>query len=121
MALKTYKPTTPSQRHLVIVDRSGLHTGKPVKGLVEGQNSTGGRNNHGRITSRFRGGGHKQAYRVIDFKRTRRSIAGYIHTASALPWWRAHRLVGGSRARQCDFRCGSLPGAKCWKASRRFF
>ena len=72
MALKTYKPTTPSQRHLVIVDRAGLHTGKPVKGLVEGQNSTGGRNNHGRITSRFRGGGHKQAYRVIDFKRTRR-------------------------------------------------
>src|SRR5215510_1058238 len=72
MALKTYKPTTPSQRHLVIVDRAGLHTGKPVKNLVEGQNSTGGRNNLGRITSRFRGGGHKQAYRVIDFKRTRR-------------------------------------------------
>jgi large subunit ribosomal protein L2 len=43
-----------------------------VKSLVEGQNSTGGRNNHGRITSRFRGGGHKQAYRTIDFKRTRR-------------------------------------------------
>ena len=62
MALKTYKPTTPSQRHLVIVDRAGLHTGKPVKGLVEGQNSSGGRNNLGRITSRFRGGGHKQAY-----------------------------------------------------------
>src|ERR1043166_6951770 len=72
MALKTYKPTTPSQRHLVIVDREGLHTGKPVKGLVEGQHSSGGRNNLGRITSRFRGGGHKQAYRVIDFKRTRR-------------------------------------------------
>ena len=72
MALKTYKPTTPSQRHLVIVDRAGLHTGKPVKTLVEGQNSSGGRNNLGRITSRFRGGGHKQAYRVIDFKRTRR-------------------------------------------------
>jgi large subunit ribosomal protein L2 len=72
MALKTYKPTTPSQRGLVIVDRSALHSGKPVKSLVEGQNSTGGRNNHGRITSRFRGGGHKQAYRTIDFKRTRR-------------------------------------------------
>ena len=72
MALKTYKPTTPSQRHLVIVDRNGLYTGKPVKGLVEGQNSSGGRNNLGRITSRFRGGGHKQAYRVIDFKRARR-------------------------------------------------
>jgi large subunit ribosomal protein L2 len=72
MALKSYKPTTPSQRNLVIVDRTGLYRGKPVKSLVEGQNSTGGRNNHGRITSRFRGGGHKQAYRTIDFKRVRR-------------------------------------------------
>ena len=72
MALKSYKPTTPSQRNLVIVDRTGLYRGKPVKSLVEGQNSTGGRNNHGRITSRFRGGGHKQAYRTIDFKRARR-------------------------------------------------
>src|SRR3954447_17864481 len=69
MALKPYNPTTPSQRHLVIVDRAGLHKGPPVKALTEGQHSTGGRNNHGRITSRFRGGGHKQAYRVIDFKR----------------------------------------------------
>jgi len=72
MALKSYKPTTPSQRNLVIVDRTGLYRGKPVKSLVEGQHSTGGRNNHGRITSRFRGGGHKQAYRTIDFKRVRR-------------------------------------------------
>src|SRR5437868_11663642 len=71
MALKTYNPTTPSQRQLVTVDRAGLHTGKPVKALLEGQKSTGGRNTLGRITSRFRGGGHKQAYRVIDFKRTR--------------------------------------------------
>ena len=71
MALKTYKPTTPSQRQLVIVDRTGLYHGAPVKSLVEGQNSTGGRNNHGRITSRFRGGGHKQAYRLVDFKRAR--------------------------------------------------
>src|SRR5690349_7010449 len=72
MAVKTYKPITPSQRQLVIVDRSGLYSGKPVKDLVEGQKSTGGRNNAGRITSRFRGGGHKQAYRVVDFKRVRR-------------------------------------------------
>jgi len=69
MALKNYKPVTPGQRQLVLVNRAGLHRGDPVKTLVEGQNSTGGRNNHGRITSRFRGGGHKQAYRVVDFKR----------------------------------------------------
>jgi large subunit ribosomal protein L2 len=69
MALKTYKPTTPGQRQLVTVDRSALYKGAPVKNLVEGQNSTGGRNNTGRVTTRFRGGGHKQAYRKIDFKR----------------------------------------------------
>jgi large subunit ribosomal protein L2 len=71
MALKTYKPTTPSQRQLVLVDRSALYTGKPVKSLVEGQKSTGGRNNLGRITTRFRGGGHKQAYRKVDFRRAK--------------------------------------------------
>jgi large subunit ribosomal protein L2 len=69
MALKSYNPTTPSQRHLVIVDRSLLHKGAPVKTLTEGKTSTGGRNNNGRTTVRFRGGGHKQAYRVVDFKR----------------------------------------------------
>jgi large subunit ribosomal protein L2 len=75
MALKTFKPTTPSQRQLVIVDRSGLYSGKPVKALVEGQNSSGGRNNLGRITTRFRGGGHKQAYRKVDFKRAKTEAA----------------------------------------------
>jgi large subunit ribosomal protein L2 len=69
MALKTHKPVTPSQRQLVTVDRSGLYKGKPVKALTEGKMSNGGRNNNGRITVRFRGGGHKQAYRRVDFKR----------------------------------------------------
>src|SRR5438105_12218379 len=69
MALKTYNPTTPGQRQLVMVDRSALYKGKPVKSLTEGKQSNGGRNNTGRITVRFRGGGHKQAYRIVDFKR----------------------------------------------------
>src|SRR5580693_3357622 len=69
MALKSYNPVTPGQRQLGLVDRSGLHTGAPVKALTEGANSSGGRNNNGHITSRYRGGGHKQAYRKIDFKR----------------------------------------------------
>jgi large subunit ribosomal protein L2 len=69
MALKKYNPTTPGQRQLVLVDRTGLHRGKPVKALTEGKMSSGGRNNNGHITSRFRGGGHKQAYRKVDFKR----------------------------------------------------
>src|SRR6476620_12163147 len=69
MALKSYNPTTPSQRQLVLVDRSGLYRGEPVKRLTEGKHSSGGRNNNGRITVRVRGGGHKRAYRTIDFKR----------------------------------------------------
>ena len=69
MALKTYKPVTPSLRQLVLVDRSGLHKGKPVKALTEGKHNTGGRNNHGRITGPHRGGGHKRRYRLVDFKR----------------------------------------------------
>src|SRR5215471_6842964 len=69
MALKNFKPTTPGQRQLVLVDRSALYAGKPVKTLTEGKNSSGGRNNNGRITVRFRGGGHKKALRLVDFKR----------------------------------------------------
>ena len=69
MALKTFNPVTPSQRQLVIVDRAGLHRGPPVKALTEGKHSSGGRNNNGRTTVRFRGGGHKKAYRIVDFKR----------------------------------------------------
>src|SRR5436309_166431 len=69
MALKTFNPTPPSQRHLVIVDRSELWKGKPVKALTEGLRQKGGRNNTGRTTMRWRGGGHKRRYRVVDFKR----------------------------------------------------
>jgi len=69
MALKHYNPITPSTRQLVLVDRSELYKGKPVKALTEGKSSAGGRNNLGRVTVRFRGGGHKKSYRVVDFKR----------------------------------------------------
>jgi len=78
MALKTYKPVTPSQRQLVLVDRAGLHKGDPVKRLTEGKGGTGGRNNNGRITVRFRGGGHKQAYRRVDFKRRKFDVPAKI-------------------------------------------
>jgi large subunit ribosomal protein L2 len=69
MALKQYRPTTPGQRQLVLIDRSGLFKGAPVKALTEGQTRKGGRNNTGRVVVRWQGGGHKQRYRVIDFKR----------------------------------------------------
>src|SRR5205823_13313530 len=78
MALKSYNPVTPSQRQLVLVNRAGLHRGAPVKRLTEGKNSSGGRNNHGRITVRFRGGGHKRAYRKLDFKRQKFDIPATV-------------------------------------------
>ena len=78
MALKTFNPTTPSQRQLVIVDRSSLYKGKPVKTLTEGLSSKGGRNNLGRITVRFQGGGHKRTYRLVDFKRRKFDIEGTV-------------------------------------------
>jgi large subunit ribosomal protein L2 len=78
MALKTFKPVTPSLRQLVIVDRSDLYKGKPVKTLTEGKTSKGGRNNMGRITVRFRGGGHKQTYRLVDFKRRKLDVVGKV-------------------------------------------
>src|SRR6266571_4727035 len=78
MALKTYKPVTPSQRQLVLVDRSGLYKGNPIKALTEGKLGTGGRNNNGRITVRFRGGGHKKAYRMVDFKRNKVDVSAVV-------------------------------------------
>jgi large subunit ribosomal protein L2 len=78
MALKTFNPTTPSQRQLVIVDRSNLYKGKPVKALTEGLTKSGGRNNLGRITARFIGGGHKRTYRLIDFKRRKFNVEGTV-------------------------------------------
>lgn len=78
MALKSFNPTTPSQRQLVIVDRSGLYKGKPVKALTEGLSSKGGRNNAGRMTVRHRGGGHKRTYRKVDFKRRKYDVEGTV-------------------------------------------
>ncbi|MBT6286612.1 MAG: 50S ribosomal protein L2 [Rhodospirillaceae bacterium] len=78
MALKKYKPNTPAMRGLVLVDKSGLWKGRPVKKLTEGVTKSGGRNNNGRITSRHRGGGHKRLYRVIDFKRTKFDVSAVV-------------------------------------------
>lgn len=78
MALKHFKPTSPGQRQLVIVDRSGLYKGKPEKSLTEGLHKTGGRNNRGRKTARHRGGGHKRTYRMIDFKRRKFDVPATV-------------------------------------------
>ena len=78
MALKTYKPTSPGRRQLVLVDRSELHKGRPVKMLTEGLTKTGGRNNKGRMTARHKGGAAKRLYRKIDFKRTRWDVPATV-------------------------------------------
>src|SRR5215475_5072839 len=78
MALKTFKPTTPSQRQQVIVDRSDLYKGAPVKALTEGLRKSGGRNNHGHITAYRVGGGHKRRFRVVDFKRRKFDVSATV-------------------------------------------
>ena len=78
MALKTFNPTSPGRRQLVLVDRSALHKGAPVKALTEGLNKKGGRNNQGRITVRHQGGGAKRLYRKVDFKRNRWDIPAVV-------------------------------------------
>ena len=78
MAIKNYNPITPAQRSLITIDRSDLWKGSPVKMLVEPLNSKAGRNNKGQITVRRRGGGHKQAYRLVDFKRNKFDIPAVV-------------------------------------------
>src|SRR5210317_985825 len=78
MPLIKAKPTSPGRRFVVQVSTPGLHKGKPHAALLAPKSSTGGRNNNGRITTRHRGGGHKQRYRIVDFKRNKDSIAGTV-------------------------------------------
>jgi len=78
MALKQYNPTTPAQRGLILVDKSALWKGGPVKALTEGKRKSGGRNNKGHVTSRGIAGGHKQRYRTIDFKRRKWDVEGTV-------------------------------------------
>jgi len=76
--MRNFNPVTASLRGTVLIDRSDLWKGKPVKGLTVGKTSSGGRNNHGHITSRFRGGGHKQTYRTVDFKRRKFDVIAAV-------------------------------------------
>ena len=78
MALVRTKPTSPARRFVVKVVNKDLHKGAPVRALTESKNKSGGRNNNGRITTRHIGGGHKQRYRVVDFKRDKDGIAATV-------------------------------------------
>lgn len=78
MAIRAFKPTSPGRRFYTTSDLSEITKTKPEKALVEPKKSTGGRNNAGRITSRFRGGGHKQMYRIVDFKRNKVGVPAKV-------------------------------------------
>ena len=90
MAIKVYKPTTPGRRGMTGLDYSGLSKVKPEKSLLEGKRKTGGRNNNGVITTRHQGGGHKQKYRIIDFKRNKDDIPAKVATIEYDPNRSAH-------------------------------
>jgi large subunit ribosomal protein L2 len=78
MAVKTFKPTSPSRRYMTVSDFSDVTKDTPERSLLESKNRTGARNNQGRTTTRFRGGGHKQQYRIIDFKRNKVNVPGKV-------------------------------------------
>jgi large subunit ribosomal protein L2 len=78
MPVKTYRPTTPTRRFQTVVAREDITKEKPEKSLIAGKRKTGGRNSFGRVTSRFIGGGHKQAYRIIDFKRDKFGVPAKV-------------------------------------------
>ena len=80
MAIKTYNPTTPSRRHMSVVDSAALSKVAPEKSLLKGKKSTGGRNNQGRITTRFRGAGNKRSYRMVDFYRAKDNVVAKVAT-----------------------------------------
>ena len=90
MALITFKPTSPGRRQLVRVSTPGLHKGGPLAALTESQSNTGGRNHYGRITTRHKGGGHKQNYRLIDFKRDKEGIPARVERIEYDPNRTAH-------------------------------
>ncbi len=90
MAIAKSKPTSPGQRHVVRVKRDGLHKGGPLRALVAKKSKTGGRNGNGRITTRHKGGGHKQRYRIIDFKRDKDGVVGSVERIEYDPNRTAH-------------------------------
>lgn len=80
MSLKKFKPTTPGQRHKIISDYSEVTAAKPEKSLVVGKSKSGGRNHDGKMTMRYIGGGHKQKYRIVDFKRSKHGVPAMVKT-----------------------------------------
>jgi large subunit ribosomal protein L2 len=87
MAIVKVKPTSPGRRAMVKVVNKNLHQGKPFAALLDSQSSTAGRNNNGRITTRHKGGGHKQHYRIVDFRRTKDGVSSTTRTVARTSRW----------------------------------
>ena len=85
MSLKTFKPYTKSTRSTILVERKNIWKGSPIKSLTKGKISSGGRNNLGRITSRAKGSGHKQRYRIIDFYRNKFDLTAKVERVEYYP------------------------------------
>ena len=85
MSLKKFKATSPGQRHKLISDYSEVTSSSPEKSLTKGSGKSGGRNNTGKMTMRYIGGGHKKRYRTIDFKRNKHDIPAKVHSIVAPP------------------------------------
>ena len=115
MAIVKAKPTSPGRRGVVQVKHSHLHKGAPHAALVESKSKTGGRNNAGRITTRHRGGGHKNHYRVIDFKRDKDGIVGRVERIEYDPNRTAH--IALVLYRDGERPTSSRPRA-CWPVTR---
>ena len=107
MALMTFKPTSPGRRSVVRVVTPELHKGAPHAALLEKQSKSGGRNHHGRITTRHIGGGHKQHYRIIDFKRDKEGIPARVERIDTI------------RTAPRTSRCCATPTASAATSSRR--
>ena len=110
MSLHKAKPTSPGRRFVVSVRTPGLYKGKPYSGLVDKKLKSGGRNNTGRITVRHQGGGHKQRYRHVDFKRDKDGILGVVERLEYDPNRSAHIalikfLDGERRSHTCASLC----------------
>ena len=94
MALKTFKPYTPSRRFLTMLDKSEITKESPEKSLTESKKRTGGRNAHGEITSWHRGGGHARRYRAIDFRRDKLGIPAKVAADTAYQSYHSAAVAG---------------------------
>ena len=120
MALKTFKPYTPSRRFLTMLDKSEITKQTPEKSLVETQKRTGGRNAHGEVTSWHRGGGHAQKYRVIDFRREKIGIPAKVAAIEYDPEpLGAHRPAALCRRREALHSAAGRLGSRHDGAERR--